>query len=443
MKELTFCAAALTAAAGMIGCGSHAPGALEETLADEEAELSISIGDNDDNDGDDLNSITVIPARELLITHLSVVEDPVRTKWPWGSPVGPQAAWTFGRLMEKMAGGQNASQFCLEWLQKWGQDQVVNGYTAPARPAIQTLVIDPWLQASGGQKLNLRIAPFRLLAIVNRLDLRSKSASGAISAGEARFVFGLIKPDGTPSPFTLIFEYDVPVNDEEDVIEWAEKWHELGKISFGPTFNTKLQKLTDKFTGPNCASKPNKSCLNQIRTNEVPLDPNLVWEMREYRLAGSPGKIVAAPMVLTPDGSYNGSSALADYINANAELIKQRKQTMDPVMLGASAFSSLATVWDAPGILDSDARHSFALSTCNGCHTGETGTSFLHVKNRAAGVESKLSGYMTGITVNDPVSGAPRTFSELASRANDMKLVLMADEDDLFPLAGDGDDDQH
>jgi hypothetical protein len=439
MKELTFCAVALATAAGMIGCSSHEPGAPEQTQSGDDAELTISIGGGDDDD--DLDSITIDPARELLITHLSVVEDPVRTTWPAGAPVGPQAAWTFGRLMEKMAGGQDAAQFCLEWLQRWGQDQVVNGYTAPARPAVQTLVIDPWLQASGGQTLNLRIAPFRLLAIVNRIDLRSKSPTGEISPGEGRFVFGFVKPDGSPSPFTVILEYRLPGDNENDVIEWANEWHDLGETPFGAKFNTTLQKLTDKFSGPNCPGKPNNSCLNQLRTNEVPLDPNKVWEMREYRLAGSPVKITPAPMVLTPDASYNGSNYLATYINTTADLIKQRKHTMNPAMLGASSFSSLTTFWDAPGILDSEARHKFALSTCNGCHTAETGTTFLHVKNRAAGVESKLSGYMTGITVNDPISGVSRTFSELASRAQDMTFVLETDDDDLFPAADDDNED--
>jgi hypothetical protein len=439
MKELTFCAVALAAAAGLIGCSSDAPGAPSETLGSSEDDLIISIGGGGDDD-DDLSAVTIDPKRELLITDLSVVEDPVRTKWPAGAPVGPQAAWTFGRLMEKMAGAQDASQFCLTWFKKWEQDQTVNGYLAPARTDVQTLVIDPWLQASGGQKLNLRIAPFRLLAIVNRLDLRSKNGN-QISAGEGRFVFGFVKPDGSPSPFTVIFEYNVRADSEYDVIDWADDWHQLGEMPFGATFNSKLQKLTDKFTGPNCPGKPSNSCLNQLRTNEVSLDPNKVWELRDYRIAGNPAQIVPAPMVLTPDGSYNGSSYLADYINANAALINQRKHTIDPTMLGASSIASLLTPWNAPGITDSEARHNFALSTCNGCHTAETGTTFTHVKNRAAGVESKLSGYMTGITVNDPVSGVSRTFNELASRAQDMAFVLEADEDDLFPGSDDDDDD--
>jgi hypothetical protein len=436
MKNLTFCAVVLATAAGMIGCSSHAPDASGETLGEANDELTISIGGGND---DDLASITVDPKRELLITDLSVVEDPVRTTWPAGTPVGPQAAWTFGRLMEKLAGSQDASQFCLDWLKKWEQDQIVNGYLAPARTDVQTLIIDPWLQASGGQKLNLRIAPFRLLAIVNRLDLRSNSG-GKISAGEGRFVFGFVKPDGSPSPFTIIFEYDAKADSVYDVKDWAEDWHELGEELFGPKFNSSLQKLTDKFSGPNCLGRPNNSCLNQVRTNEVSLDPNKTWELREYRLAGFPVKLAAAPMVLTPDGGFNGSSALANFINANTPLINQRKHTLDPTMLAASAFSSLLTPWDAPGVTDSEARHNFAIMTCNGCHTTETGTSFLHVKNRAAGVESKLSGFLTGITANDPVTGVPRSFNELQRRAQDMAFVLDVDEDELFPGADDDDD---
>ncbi|MCK6590331.1 MAG: hypothetical protein L6Q76_22430, partial [Polyangiaceae bacterium] len=235
--------------------------------------------------------------------------------------------------------------------------------------------------------------------------------------------------------------YNVPAFNEKGVIDWAKKWHELGKTPFGPQFNAKLQKLTDKFSGPTCWGRPSMSCLNQLRTNEVSLDPNKVWEMREFRLAGFPASIVTAPMVLTPDEGFNGSVDLANYINANAALINQRKHTLDPVMLGASSFESLVTPWNAPGIADSEARHNFALSTCNGCHTGETGTTFTHVKNRAAGVESNLSGYMTGITVNDPVSNVPRTFNELASRAQDMVFVLQADDGDLFPAGDDDDDD--
>ena len=334
MKHIAICAAITVAAAGILGCSGEAPetalgepvdGSLDDLAAGADPKLFDDYDDDDDNDGGGEPPPFIDPSRELLITHLSVVEDPIRTKWPAGQPFGPQAAWTFGRLMEKMAGGQDPSQFTLEWLQKWESDQVINGYTALARPAIKTLVIDPWLAASGGQKLKLRLAPFRLLAIVNRLDLRSKEPSGKIWAGEGRFVFGVVDPQGAPLPFTVIFEYGVKASNASAVKGWAKSWHDLGKIPFGPFFNIKLQSLTDKFANPVCNGRPNNSCMNQIRTNEVPLDPLKVWELREFRIASPSGKIVPMPMIQTPDLSLNGTDALANFINANSELAKTRR----------------------------------------------------------------------------------------------------------------------
>jgi hypothetical protein len=272
---------------------------------------------------------------------------------------------------------------------------------------------------------------------VNRLDLRS-GAVGSKSAGEGRFVFGAVKPDGSPMAFTIIFEYGIPAWSGSDVKAWAKKWHDLGEIPFGSEYNKELEKLTKSFTKTWCApSKPNGSCINQIRTNEASLHPDKIWELREFRLTAQ-GKFAQVVSVQTPDASLNGTDALASFINSNADAAKLRTHAVSSAMLAASVPSSMTSFWSAPGIVDNDARHGFALTTCDGCHTTETGTAFLHVKNRAAGAKSALSGYLTGTTVNDPVSGLPRTFSELASRATDMQIVLASSPGEIF---GDDDDD--
>ncbi len=138
------------------------------------------------------------PKKSLVITHLDVVEDDDRTFNPCtgaGTPMGP---WTFGHLMTQMANqpvtGIHPSTFVLNWLNKWMGNQTVNGWTVAEREKIQTLVIDPWVAASGGphRPLNLSIAPFKLLAIVNRVDLRNNTTYGGGDAGEGRFVFGVI-----------------------------------------------------------------------------------------------------------------------------------------------------------------------------------------------------------------------------------------------------------
>ena len=62
------------------------------------------------------------PRKQLMITDLRVVEDPLRT-----NPAnGPQATWTFKYLMENMAGTNDPSLFTMRWLQLWERDQIVN-----------------------------------------------------------------------------------------------------------------------------------------------------------------------------------------------------------------------------------------------------------------------------------------------------------------------------
>ena len=71
----------------------------------------------------------------------------------------------------------------------------VNRDLVPARPNINAL-LNGWLQGDPGE-LNLDVSPFRLLAIVNRLDLREAVGYGGPgTAGELRFVFGLVEALG-------------------------------------------------------------------------------------------------------------------------------------------------------------------------------------------------------------------------------------------------------
>ena len=67
---------------------------------------------------------------------------------------------------------------------------------------MQSELLDPWIAASGGPggPLDLSIAPFSLLAIVNRLDLRDQVAYGGAAGGELRFVFMFVPPDCAVQP---------------------------------------------------------------------------------------------------------------------------------------------------------------------------------------------------------------------------------------------------
>jgi len=372
-------------------------------------------------------AIPIDAGRELLIADLSVVEDPLRTTWgrapaPATLPVRrDRAAWTFGRLIQDLAGTNDPSDLVLRWLEHWEREQAVNGFVAPARPLIRPLVIDPWLRRSGGRRLDLTKAPFRLLAIVNRLDLRRNPVYGPGNAGEGRFVFGVLDENGNALPFTVIFEYELPARTLDDVKKWAEAWHALGSIPFGPAYGDALNRVTDGFARRGAApGKPNGSALNQIRTNEIALAGP--WELREFVISPRSGLLVQTTVKQTPDISFNQTADLAKFVNANEAEILAGRHAVPPAWLGAA--SPVSLVFDAPGIRNPEARHGLALATCSGCHQAETGTGFLHVAPRAPGTQALLSGFLTGTVVPDPVSGRPHAFDDLARRAEDLRRVL-------------------
>ena len=233
------------------------------------------------------------PERELLITHPSVVDSEF-AKYP-----GP---WSFGALVEEIFSKEAARDVVRDWLEQhalstgvgtklrtpgWDdpatqwlalQNQTiaaaaVTAWTAhtgiPARPAIWRKVIDPWQARDGYNPAegkpwspNFANAPFRLLAIVNRVDLAApelvdlqtpvenlwrlrglhkeftrmtslatgtpfsdlftrrggggypgtlNGTTNSDAAGEGRLVFGAVGIDGRPleGGWTLIFEYNL------------------------------------------------------------------------------------------------------------------------------------------------------------------------------------------------------------------------------------------
>ncbi|MCY1018620.1 Ig-like domain-containing protein [Pyxidicoccus sp. MSG2] len=357
---------------------------------------------------------TIDRPSELMVTALSVVEDPVRT--------APGGAWHFGTLMKAMANGQDPSPMVRAWLKTWQTKQVVNGLDLPARQEMQTKVLGPWEQRSGGasRPLDFSKAPFRLLAIVNRMDLRQSG----VQAGEGRFVFGVLDANGAPLEFTIILEYALPGGTNADIQTWANDWHALGKVG-SAGYNAKLQALTDRFAKAGVMTgRQAGNALNQIRTNEITLaEP---WEMREFNLTAQ--GLMPATVKLTPAMHFENTAALASYIQQNqADIIAERHTVPNSLngnpFLGAMARTPLDFFWRAPGV-NTEARHKFSMNTCSGCHSGETQTEFLHVAPRVAGKAAVLSPYLKGTTVTDPVTHATRVFDDLGRRADDLKALV-------------------
>lgn len=406
-------------------------------------------------------------ARELMITNLSVVNDPCRTSWT-GSCAGggTSGIWTFGELITRMAGTGSPQALAAEWLHQWEISIVVNGFLVPNRPMIRPLVIDPWLVASGcpagapivgagACPLNLQRAPFRLLAISNRVDLECANYT-AMGDGEARFVFGVLNGAGNPLRAAVIFEYKLPPQRGSvpyTTANWANDWHPLSSLPMGsPSYLSILEGLLNDITavgalpgGPNLGTS-----LGQVRTNEIDFG-GAPWKLRETRLQNTGGGpnamlLLAGTTAEAPNDALNQTAPLNSYLSTNASLLSAFLQPPLPTaMLGGESSAPLGPpsptpFWNHAPVspLLPDQRHHFALNTCNGCHLMETNTPFLHVSNRVASAPSTLSPFLSTstataggglplsvLTVNDPApTGATFQYNEPWRRVCEASRLL-------------------
>lgn len=420
----------------------------------------------------------VATRRELMVTHPSVVDDPIRTAGssdgfgngggpvtgsggatstgeagapdfpPTGSAGGPSSGgatgsggaagggglglpagvWSFGYLMRQMAPTpESAPAFTLHLLQHWLTDQSVNGFTVTARPLMQQQLIDIWPKTATGE-LDLDQSPLTLQAIVNRIDIRNLAEG---SAGEGRLVFGV--NGNNFGNFSIIVEYNLVAHTQQDVTDWANRWHALGSLPFpSEAYNSALEAITRSFTDRNASpGSPNGSALVELRTNEIALSGFFRWELRSFALSPTTGQLDEVTVKETPDLSFNNSATFASFVNQNATNIIAEVPGGDlhtvpttfngSPFLGGSVFNDQIE-WNAPGITDPDARFHASLNTCNGCHSPQTGTfNFLMVQPRfGAGGEATLSPFLTGTTVRDLVTGQPRVINDLGRRKTDL-----------------------
>lgn len=383
--------------------------------------------------------------KSLLIRNPDVIRNADRTYDPCGpiggSPSGPFKKWSFAYLMDGMYNNSSfpitSAEFAVHWLTSWTAVQVPNGLPINARNApgngITDKLINPWLAASGGSTFDLRKAPFRLAAIVNRLDLADNPVYGGGNAGELRFVFGAVdirNGDCKPLPFTVIFEFGVPLSGCKSIRSWAQQWQALSAMDPATAaYRQALENLTEQVVKRGLGvSKPNGSALNQLRTNDFTLAP--LWELREFRLQGD-HLLRMTTVAQSPASSLDGSPILRDYINGNAAAILNGNHVVPlffPTVLtsfraGASPVPN--DFWNAAGVLPGEVRHKFSLSTCNGCHRSETATPFLHIDPQQS--PAGLSSFLTGGAPQpapSPVVGEPaHAFSDLADRAANLDAV--------------------
>ncbi len=315
----------------------------------------------------------IINQQSLFITDLSVVEDPARTFNAVTGVGNPTGNWTFGTMIKNMTGGAvTAKDLLVSWFQNYVNPVVVNSQTINSRVNFVANVIAPWLVKIGvapdlasvtpdnwqdlwnmaSEDKLLEYAPFKLTAIVNRLDLLGNSvySSSISNPGETRFIFTLIDPivGDLPGPLGLgnngfitgmpplqigneklpgvnfldwkgmniIFEYGNVQDNLCDVVNFANKWVKLSSYSFpSASYNAALESITTTVTNMGAApGKPNKSAINRIRSNErindlgspisVPDWETSDWEFRQFELDKT-GFFQQVPLTNTPLNSAN------------------------------------------------------------------------------------------------------------------------------------------
>lgn len=392
--------------------------------------------------------------RTLVVTDPSVLGDCTRTTDACTGAGAPLGKWTFGYLMQQLAGTVDPAVFTKSWLDQWGADQTVNGFTVAKRPHMKDDIVANWPTTASGA-LDLARAPFRLIAIVNRIDLAENLIYGSGSAGEGRFVFQALGPPPLcrPLDFTVIFEYGIQKAGCSELRDWAQQWVALGTQPFpSAAYNAALEVLTEQFVHP-------AGALSQLRTNEIALARlgDNTWEMREFHLTG--GALVETTVRRTPAFKFNLTQTLADWANANPGTptspvdVPRDYPTGMPFLGATGVMDTTDFFWKGPtdtSISPSDARHALSLNTCNGCHARETQTPFTHLKlsidattttsttlpstctNTAAVGTVDLSGFLTGEDVPDPVTGVSRHFGDLDNRRT--ILASIANRSCLFAL---------
>jgi hypothetical protein len=381
--------------------------------------------------------------RELLITDLSVVND--------ARASGAGGAWSFAGLLTALAPNDTPA-LVKQWLDSFGRRQEVNGFPLLSRPAMRARVTRLWMAKDGATAFDswrpdLANAPFRLLAIVYRPDLGIIDRDGMIrSAGEARFVFtaldlSKVQPldEAPPLPFTVIFEYGLRASDRDGVKAWAERWHRLGNMAFGADYNAALQAITDSFAGR--SSSEAAGHFNQLRTNEGLALP---WQLREFRYEASIARLVNSPLKDTPDRRFmNETRELSEFISQRPDDDLSQKFLSGSADIPARNFR-----WPQMRIANNVLRHNFALRTCNGCHSAETGAKadehpavparhrgFRHISGRMHSERATLSEFMTGdpALVVDP-TGKVHTFCDLKIRQQALREALNPEPVTARPL---------
>jgi hypothetical protein len=371
--------------------------------------------------------------RELIVIDPEIVRGSFASSGGADAPFSfrAQMQWLAGASREPL-------EFTRSWLLAWGSTSEVGPELAPVtpRPQIRRVLVDAWVAASGSASLTPKAAsamdgdgtgygasdapssepsspsadevappptetsaygdpagdeassepppseplpswaysPFRLLAIVNRVDLASEPCQG--NAGELRYVYTAVDPVTSRAlDLTLIIE--VPYPTTRSAAEWARAWQDLAALPSGEPYAEGLADLTREI------QREGDPLRVRLRTNEIAFaDPAArAWEMREFNVQIRSGALELAmvPLEFTPRADAD-PAVLSDYVLEHADEIEGSGATLpESLRAGAAQIDTPDFSWPVLGVSER-LRHAFSLQTCNGCHGGDTASlPFRHI----------------------------------------------------------------
>ncbi len=342
-------------------------------------------------------AIAIDPSRELVISSDDVVSGPLAKNEGEGPfsfrhavishhlRDGALDRWLDGwssRIASEPDGADRARTFEQEVTCRWLELRAANRCDDTCRTCAE-------------RELDLAVAPFRLLAIVNRTDL-SVMPDRAADGGEARLVFALT--DGpaddatsTTLPFSVIFEYA----QDGSARSWAERWHALGATS-DVDHPSRVADLTESFVAP--------GAIAQIRSADALTGAML---FHQFDMVG--GELVGSNVRNTPDWGRVTASSIRAFAEAQSTALDDGTAVMPKAWWASS--SSLTR--ETPSYLAEVPRHEAILqATCAGCHS-QSATGF-HVVPEESPSE-RLSRFLV-----DP----SKPTDELRRRVEWMQLVL-------------------
>lgn len=288
----------------------------------------------------------VDPFKELLVVDEVVMSDRRASNAEAGE-------LSFRHAAETLAGdGEDCARLIADWLETWAPPQLLCGW----RRARVANGCDRSCEACIDTQIDLAQAPFRLIAVSNRVDLADTGG-----AAEGRLVFAATGGSGDAEsseslPMTIIFEYTL----SGDRSVWAARWRALGRhAAFDEAYARDLGALVTEFVAPDT--------LAQVRVNDAtrPGGAAMLEFHVERASAASRRRLAPAGLSRTPAHSLDGSNALRDYLAAHrADIVAERHEL--PHSLRAARVQ-LGHAWRLPGA-DADVRRAFIGNTCDGCH---------------------------------------------------------------------------